>query len=220
MSDETGDLVRELARDLSPVERIARLRVGALRVLGLWAFVTLAAVASRGVTGNLTDPARMLGGFGAVLVGLWLVGFGGVVAALAASVPGRGALARAGAVLLAVGALAALGLGALLLPGDPSPAGPATLRSDVACLLMASLVAVLPALGALLYVVQAAPQRPMSILLAVGAGSVALGAFTTQLGCPDVAIRHLLVSHGLSPAFGALLFLLPLWLGFRRLRGA
>ena len=66
---------------------------------------------------------------------------------------------------------------------------------------------------------RAAPRRPVAILLGVGAGAVALGAFTAQLGCMDVSFRHLLVSHGMAPLFGGLLLLGPLVVAFRRLRG-
>jgi len=64
----------------------------------------------------------------------------------------------------------------------------------------------------------AAPPWPAATLLGVGAGSVALGAFTTQLGCADLALRHLLVSHALAPAIGSALLIAPLWLAFRRFR--
>lgn len=217
---ETRDFLRELARDVSPVERIAPLRTAAARVLGLWLAVSLAAVVARGVTANLSDPERMLGGFGAVLAGLALVGLGGVCAALASAVPGREGVARAGAGVLLVGWLVALGLGGHLLRGDPSSAGPAPLASDVACLTFATIVSLLPAAGALAWVVRAAPPRPGATLAVVGVGCVALGAFTTQLGCPNLALRHLLVAHALAPVLGAALLWLPLWWGFRRLRPA
>ena len=217
---ETSDFVRELSRDLSPVERIARLRTGALRVLALWVGVTLVAVAVKGVSGNFSDPGRLMGGFGVILAGLSLVGVGGLVTALATVVPGREPTARAASVLVAFGLLLATGLGALLLRADPLAAGAATFRSDMACLTLAAIVAVLPSLGALLYVVRAAPARPLPTLWGVGLGCVALGALTAQIGCMDPAFRHLLVSHALAPAIGSAVFLAPLWLGFRRLRQA
>lgn len=218
MNDDTRDLMRELARDLSPVERIARLRTAALRILGLWALLTLAATLAKGLTTSLSDPEQMMGGFGAVLAGLSLVGVGGLLAALAATIPGREGAVRAASGVAGFGVLVALGLGSFLMSGDPAAARPATLGSDLACLITACIVALLPAAGALLYVVRAAPARPLGVLMAVGAGCVALGAFTSQLGCTDLALRHLLVSHALAPAIGALLFLTPLWIGFQRLR--
>jgi len=217
---ETQDFVRELARDVSPVERIARLRTAALRVLALWAVVTLVVLLVRGLSPSLSDPARMIGGFGAVLAGLSLVGAGGLVAALASAVPGREPTARAGSAVLGFGLIVALGLGALLLRGDPSAAVPSTLRSDLACLVLASIVALLPSLGALVYVVRAAPPRPVPMLWGIGLGCVGLGAFTAQLSCPDPALRHLIVSHALAPAIGSAVFLVPLYLGFRRLHPA
>jgi len=217
---ETSDFVRELSRDLSPVERSARLRTGVVRVLALWAGVSLVAIAVKGVTGDVSDPARMLGGFGAILAGLSLVGVGGLVAALSTSVPGRESTARVASGLVAFGLLLAMGLGAVLLRADPSAAVAGTFRSDMMCLTLAAIVAVLPSLGALLYVVRAAPARPVPTLWGVGLGCVALAAFTVQLGCMDPAFRHLLVSHALAPAIGSAVFLAPLWLGFRRLRQA
>jgi hypothetical protein len=161
----------------------------------------------------------MLGGFGAVLAGLSLVGLGGVCAALASAVPGREGVARAGSGTLLFGLLVALGLGGHLLRGDPAAAAtPATVASDVACLTFALIVSLLPAAGALAYVVRAAPPRPLATLAIVGLGCVALGAFTTQLGCGDLALRHLLVSHALAPGLGAAVLLVPLWLVFRRVR--
>ena len=217
---ETREFVRELARDVSPVERIARLRTAALRVLAVWAGVTIVALSLRGLSASLSDPARMMGGFGAVLAGLSLVGAGGLVAALATAVPGREPTARAASGVLGFGLIVALGLGALLLRGDPSAAVPPNLRSDLACLVLASVVALLPSLGALIYVVRAAPPRPVPMLWGIGLGCVGLGAFTAQLSCPDPALRHLLVSHALAPAIGSVVFLVPLWLGYRRLHPA
>ena len=160
----------------------------------------------------------MLGGFGAILSGLSLVGLGGLVAALSMAVPGRTPTARVATTSLSFGLLISVGLGALLLRADPAAAVPPTLLSDATCLLLAAIVAALPALGALLYVARAAPPRPVSALVGIGLGCVALGAFTAQLGCTDSALRHLLVSHASAPAIGAALFLAPLWAGFRRLR--
>lgn len=217
MSDETRDFARELARDLTPVERIARLRVALLRSLALWGLVTCAALLLQGLASRVSAPAHLLGGFGAVLSGLALVGLGSLVAALAAAVPGREASARAGAGLAASGGVLALGVGAWLLAGDPSARGPANPVSDVTCFVMACVWALLPALAALFFVARAAPRRPAVVLTAVGLGAVALGAFTAQLGCQDTAMRHLLLSHGLAPVLGAVVLLAPLWLGFRRL---
>lgn len=219
-SDETRAFARELARDVSPVERVARLRTAALRVLAVWGVVSAAFLAWKGLSESSRDAERLLSGFGAVLGGLSLVGLGGLVAALATAVPGREPTARMASALLALGLLVAVGLGGLLLRADPAAAAPATLRSDVTCLIVAGIVAVLPSLGALLYVVRAAPARPLATLLGVGLGCVALGAFTAQLGCADPALRHLLVGHALAPVLGAAVFLAPLWLGWRRLRDA
>ncbi len=218
MGEETRDFARELARDLTPVERIGRLRMGLLRVFAGWALAACAVLLMKGISANLSDPTLMFGGLGALLLGLALVGLGGLVAALASSVPGREGTARMGAVTAACGALVALGLGATLLVGSPATSAAPTLYSDVACFLMAVTVALLPAMGALLYVARAVPRRPGAVLFAVGLGAVGLGAFTAEVVCMDMALRHLIVSHALAPALGALLLLGPLWLGLRRIR--
>jgi len=215
---ETDDFVRELARDVTPVERLARLRGGVLGVLALWGALALGAVALKGVSATFADPARWASGFGAVLAGLSLVGVGGVVAALATTVPGREATARAASALLGLGLLLSVGLGAWLLHGDPASASPASAGSDLRCLVVGLVIALLPSAGALLYVARAAPAHPAVSLATIGAGCVALGAATAQLGCMDPAFRHVLVSHALAPAIGAAVLLAPLRLAFHRLR--
>jgi len=173
--DETHDFVRELARDLAPVERIPRLRTAAAAVLALWAVVAVSLVAWKGGVPALWSADRLTSGAGAILLGLCLAGVGGVVAALAAAVPGRGALARTGSALLGAGLLVAAGLGALLLRDDPSAVLASSLASDAACLSLGLVVAALPALGALLYVARAAPARPVAALVGVGVGCVGCG---------------------------------------------
>ena len=143
--DETRDLVAELARDLSPVERIARLRTAAARILGVWALLTIAALLGKGLTANLSDPEQMTSGFGAILAGSALVGVGSRLAALAASVPGRERTAWVAGAFGLSGALIAVALGAFLLTGDPTASRPARWDSDMACLILACLVALLPA---------------------------------------------------------------------------
>lgn len=216
MSEETREFVRELSRDLSPVERIGRLRVALSRSIGLWLAVTLLAVAAQGLSARMSDPATIQGGFGAILGGLLLMGFGGLVVGLASAVPGRDAAVRGGGGLLLAGAALALGLGAFLVY-DPAAMAP-RINSDLTCLTMACLVALLPVAGALLWVARAAPARPGATLLGAAVGCVALGAFTAQLGCADTSWRHLVVAHALAPPIGAAIFTLPLYLGFQRLR--
>lgn len=215
---ETNDFVRELSRDLTPVERLARLRGGVLGVLALWGVVTLGALTMNGVSPTFASPGGLATGFGAVLVGLGLVGTGGLVAALASAVPGREATARGASALLAFGLLLALGLGAWLLSGDPAAATASSASTDVRCLVFAFVFAALPSAGAVLYVARAAPARPTLPLCAVGLGCVALGAFTAQIGCPATSMRHVLVAHALAPLFGAVMLFVPLRLAFRRLR--
>jgi len=215
---ETREFIQELARDLSPVERIARLRTALARVLGAWLLVAAATVAWSDVSVHLTDPSSLLGGYGAVLSGLLLVGLGGVAASLAMGVPGREPTARGGWLVLVVGVAVAVGLGALLAGSGPFDVGPTVLRRDLSCLGVAGGVALFPALGALAYLARAAPHRPLAAVFGVAAASVALGAVTAQMGCPDASWRHLLVGHILAPALGVVVLGLPLFAVFRRLR--
>jgi len=218
--EETRAFVRELARDLTPVERIARLRTAALSVLAAWGALAAALLSAKGLSPSLSDGARLAGGFGAVLSGLALSGGGGLLAALALAVPGRVGAVRLGGAAGALGLLAALGLGGWLLAADPvARAAAPTLGSDAACLSVALVLALLPAAVALRYVARAAPLRPLPTLFGVGFGCVALGALAAQAGCADPALRHLLVSHAAAPVLGAALLLVPLRLGLRRLRG-
>ena len=90
--------------------------------------------------------------------------------------------------------------------------------ADVKCLTLACAIALLPALGTLFYIARAAPARPVRALLVTGAGCVALGAAVAQLGCPNLALRHLMLAHALAPAIGAALLAYPLHRIFRRLR--
>jgi hypothetical protein len=215
---ETSDFVRELSRDLSPVERIARLRTAFARVIGAWLLVAAATVAWTGLSAPVSDPSRLLGGLGVVLSGLVLVGVGGVAASLAMGVPGREPTARGGWGLVAAGVLVAVGVSAWLAAGRWQPEDALLLRTDMGCVSVACGVALLPAVGALLYLARAAPHRAGPAVAGVALGTVALGAATALLGCPDATWRHLLMGHALAPAFGVVVLGLPLFALLRRLR--
>ena len=105
MAKEIGSLIQELAANLSPVQRIPRLR----RVAG-WALLLAAATTALGllVLGQRSDLLGLIGrdlGFSAALGGLALVAVGGVLGGLAAAVPGREPLARLGLGLALAGVL-------------------------------------------------------------------------------------------------------------------
>ncbi len=222
--DETQAFARALARDLAPVRRIPRLRVGLLRILGLWLAGSTAIVAMRGLAQALIHPDAMVGGFGAILFGSFLIAVGGIVAALASGVPGREATARTAAVVAAVGLIVSVVVGYVLLSLSPEAVAPmpgkeSHLGTDLACLGIAGLVAFLPGVGALIYLGQTVPQRPWLSSAAVALGTFALGTVVAQGTCDATDLRHLMVAHALAPALGALVLGPLVFLVFRRLQG-
>ena len=209
-------LIRELARDLDPVQPIPRIRTVMTGVIALWF-----AVAAIGVTvlGLRPDPAdAMIGvrGVAAVFAGLGLAGLGGIVAALALGVPGREVLARVALALAILGMLMAAGVGALLFAVSPVAEVGVSWTADLACFAVAILVGLLPAAGVVWFAGRALPFRPVIAVLAAAAGAVALGAITAQASCTHSEMRHLLVAHALAPVFGVSLLTLPLLVALKR----
>ena len=108
--------------------------------------------------------------------------------------------------------LAAAGVGTVLVA--MSPVEESHFRADLACLSVAMLVGLLPAVGVVWFAGRAAPLRPLIPVLAAAAGTAALGAIAAQASCPHSEMRHLMVAHALAPAVGVLLpidFWLPLF---------
>ncbi len=209
-------LLRELARGLEPVRRIPRLRAGLAAALGLW-LVALAAHQALGFPSPRLDAGawRSLS-FLAVLAGLALLAGGGVLAALAAAVPGRehlGRAARGGALLglaLAAGAAATAaggGLAAGLGPAFGTSAG---------CLLRAAALGLAPALAAAVFAARALPRRPLLTAAIAGLGGVGLGALAVHLSCAEGNALHVLLGHALAPLLAAALLALPLAALLRR----
>lgn len=210
-SAETRALIERLSRDLEPVRRIPRLRTvvaGVVALAGLAAAWTL--LRSGGFRSDLVAIAAQHPGFAAIGVGLAAMGVGGLVSAVAASVPGREALARAGAVLLlggaAVGLVAAPGwillhsAGISLWPGE----------GEFMCVRGAMWVALLPGAAVLGFVFWAAPRRPVWAGILGVAGAVALGAIAMHASCPNDGATHWIMGHAMAPVVGALLALVPL----------
>ncbi len=90
----TSELVERLSRELRPVQRIPRLRQAAGVVALLWLGVGALALALRGLRPDLLQQLQPASAFVVILMGLGLIAVGGVVAALATSVPGREGAAR------------------------------------------------------------------------------------------------------------------------------
>lgn len=218
MSEAASErLVRELARDLRPVRRVARLRVAGL---GAAAAGLLAAALALGLSGLRQDLGGLLAsapGFAALFGGLALAAVGGALAALGASVPGRDGVERLGLALLAAAAALGMVAGPLLWVLPAGAASPPWTRDGV-CLLGALLVGLAPAAALVGFVSGAAPQRPPLVMGLVVAGAVATGALVVHATCPFAGLRHLVLGHALAPLLAALVLAAPLaWLLRRRL---
>ncbi len=218
--ESTSDLVGRLSRELGPVRRIPRLRQAAGGIALLWLGAGALALALRGVRPDLLEQLQPTSAFVVILMGLGLVAVGGVVAALATSVPGRVGAAR---VSLALGfggvMLAALG-GAILVLREAGPAPLACpLKNDLACFTVACLLALPPALGVLAFVSRGALYRPLITVLVAATGAVALGALLVHVSCPESNPRHIILSHVLAPLGGALLLTLPFRAALKRMSG-
>ena len=169
-----------------------------------------------GLRPDLTEVLQQPFGPGGVFFGLGLAGLGGLVAAVAMSVPGRESLARAGLLTSLFGMAVAAGLGTLLILRSPLIEAGTSLGTDLNCLTIACAVALLPSLGIMAFAGRAAPLRPLVLVLAAAAGTAALGAVTAQASCPSLDPGHLMLGHILAPAVGALVLAVPLLVALRR----
>jgi hypothetical protein len=213
MKERTLDsrrFIETLADDLTPVRPIARLRRIGAGVAFLWIVVAAGAFALLGLRADLLSALAESPAVGVIFVGLVLVAVGGVGAGLAASVPGREVAARGSLATGLVGvSLSAVVGGVLVIRGGAPLVPAAPISADVSCLGVALLLALPPALGALLFMARAAAYRPVLVCLFAATGSVALGALVVHLSCDCIHPRHLIVSHALAPVAGALLLTLP-----------
>jgi hypothetical protein len=211
------DLIRELARDLEPVQPIPRIRTVMAGVIVLWLAVTAVGLAVLGLRPDLIQAVVAARGVAAVLVGLGLAGLGGVAAAAAMGVPGRELLAQGALGASMFGVAVAAGVGALPA-ATQSVAGPgAPVTSELSCLTVAVLVGLLPAGAVVWFAGRSVPRRPALLVLVAAVGTAALGAITAYASCSSSDMRHLMVAHALAPAFGALLLTLPILVVLRRL---
>jgi len=218
MSDERSrDLIRALGEDLRPVTPIPRLRMALAAVLAAWVAVVLASWAWSGLRpGGLTAMYSQTS-IALVIAALAAVGGAGLVASLAASVPGRERLAWGAFLLGLMSAAAAAGLGTFLVAAAPGNEPGAPAAAHVSCLVRACVVGLLPALVVAVFAARAAPYRPLVIVLGAAAGAAALGAVAAQATCPFGDPVHLMLGHILAPVAGALVLTLPLLIAVRRL---
>jgi len=213
---QTGELIQELAAELVPVRPIPPMRVVLAGVIGIWLLVAVAGLAILGRNPALLDELADWRGVGAVFLGLGLAGIGGMVAAIALSIPGREGVVRTALATSLGGMALSAGIATALLMRSPVAALPASWRGDLTCLGIAFGVALLPALGIVWFAGRAAPFRPLMVTLAAAAGTAALGSVVAQAQCPFLDMRHLLVAHVFAPGIGALVLSVPLLIALRR----
>lgn len=215
---QTRDLIRELARDLAPVQPIPRIRAATAGVTVLWFAVTVVGLAVLGLRPNLMEVTLGTRGVVTVLLGLSLAGFGSVVGACAMGVPGRERLTRCALCTSVLGMTVAAGVAALGLATSSAVDAGAPWSGDLRCIAVALLVGLVPAVGVIWFSGRAEPRTPTRPVLAAATGAAALGAITAYACCPHCDVRHLLVAHSLAPAFGALVLTPPLLGALKRLR--
>ena len=206
MTEKLDQFIRALSTDLAPVRRIPPVRSVVTRALLCAGLAGLGLLAVYGLRPGLV-PFDLPIPFLSILVGLTLVGFGGIAAALGGSVPGREGLARTGEVGMLLGLLVAGGVGfALFLHASAlMPLGASWTWQGLRCLLRASALAVVPALIVAGFVQRAAPHRPLAALATAAGGALGLGTVAVHLSCPQDDAAHVLVFHALSPVVGAAL---------------
>ncbi len=216
-SEGTEGVLRELARDLSPVRAVARLRTVVAAVVGSWLLVLA-------VHWVLDGPLPVLDGaldwrdpaFLAVFAGLVLCAAGAVVTALADAMPGREGAARIsrgmalGGLLLATGG----GLWAVLVEGGAASGIP--IASSLGCMGYASALGLLPAVVLCAFLARAFATRPWLGAAFAGAGAVSLGMLAVHTSCTQGGALHMLLGHSFAPFGGALLLALPLGAVVRR----
>lgn len=213
------DRIRELVRDLRPVRAIPPLRAAAAAALAVFLLI----VAAGWLLGGLqprpsTDPAWSDPSYLAALVGLGLVAFGALGAALASAVPGRERALRLGVRLAALGVVTAVAGGIAGLARGDLGFGGEELAACATCMSHALGLGLASSLLACGFIVYAAMRRPnLGAALAL-TGGVALGAVAVHVTCPSDSALHQLIAHSLAPLGAAALLTLPLAALLRRWR--
>jgi hypothetical protein len=207
----TEELVQQLVENLTPVKPIARLRVAAAGVVGL---PVAAVVATGWMTGAWprfgeaafwSDPIAV-----AILFGLVVLAVAAVVAALAAVVPGREPLARAGRIAAGVAAVGSIGCGVWAVGAGAGESAAGLLAGSASCLAHALVLAIPAALAAGYYLARGAPQHRWNASAVAAVGAAGLGAVAVHATCSVAGGFHLLLGHCSTPLIGAIALTLPL----------
>lgn len=217
MNDRHEALIRELASELQPVERLSTLRTLGAAIVGaalLNACLFLGIPLALGTPVESQTAAELW-----TLSALLVLASGGLAFALASSIPGRQQVERVGVAILVLGvALAAASAPALRGAGlERIEAG--WLAGAVVCTLAATLLGIFPAAILLRFAARAEPFRPAWTLAFGGLGALALGAVPVRIACSFQGPLHALVAHSAAPLTGGLLLFLGLRLLYQRRLG-
>jgi hypothetical protein len=213
-SRTTTELMQDLATDLAPVRRVPPLRLGLASVLAVWlgVFVIVGLVHEPWLAASLArthGPAQIL-----VVLGLIMAAAGGLIAALAGSIPGREATERNGF----RAALAGLSLsGIALLAMALGVLGESTaLAADAQCFSSGTLMGLAPAVTLWAFLRLGWVQRPRRDAGLALLGAFALGGLMIHSVCSYEGVRHILLGHASIPVVVAVLGAPPLALLLRR----
>lgn len=204
-------LLGDLVADAHEVRLVPRLRVVIALAIVIAAIAAALFVRSWGLRPDLVFRLTGDPSFAAIWLGLLLMGFGALLAAAAASIPGRVRAERVGFRLAALGAaigLVAAPLWVLLMSGG---AGLPFDWHAFVCMGGAARIAALPAVGITAFVLWALPARPAFAACLGCVGLAALGAAVVHAACPDDNARHWVAAHALAPLFVGLVVGLPLF---------
>ncbi len=206
-SRATETLLRELARELEPVQPIPKLRSAAIAVVGLWLIAALV----EGWTGG--PPPAIAGrnlAFLGVLLGLILASAGAILAALAGAVPGRADEARWGGALAVAGLVVAAAVSFWAVAQvEPTVSG-VPWATSLACIRRATVLGILPALLVCAFLARAWVRRPLVGAGLAATGCVALGSVAVHASCPAGAGLHVLLGHAFAPLVTTAILALPL----------
>jgi hypothetical protein len=209
--DRTDVLIATLARELRPVRPVPRLGIQALgaTAIGLAAAALLSAL--RGLRPDQVGMADGAWLFGALAVGLGVVGAGALAAALASARPGRERIAGI-AGIASLGTLLLCAIPALwLLASESALPGPGVSGArELPCLVFGLLLGLPVALVVTRLVARAAPLEPRRTALWVALGASALGTLAAHLTCRTPGGWHVVLVHPLAPLVGALLLARPI----------
>ena len=185
-------------------------------VLVLWAAMAGVVFLTGTLRADLWNDLLGNGPFGAVLAGLVLAGVAGSIAALAAGVPGRERVVRAGALVALAGVAGAIGTCLAAIASTGVEYG-GTLADHGLCFRNAAYFSLLPAAGLMAFMLRGWVGQPGRAAVVALAGAAGLGALVVHLSCPLSGPQHLLLGHAGVPVVLALLGALPLGLLLRRL---